>query len=125
VDGRFLFVEQFPSQGLVKLGIHYKTGRKVAVKIVDREKLNESIMLKVSGRGPCWAHRSLLTDCVELKVEREITIMKLIEHPNILRLYDVYETKKHLSVLFSSFFFSFFFGLNTRLLSRLGHTTGT
>jgi BR serine/threonine kinase len=30
------------------------------------------------------------------KVEREITIMKLIEHPHVLRLYDVYENKKYL-----------------------------
>ena len=30
------------------------------------------------------------------KVEREITIMKLIEHPHVLRLFDVYENKKYL-----------------------------
>ena len=30
------------------------------------------------------------------KVEREITIMKLIEHNNVLRLYDVYDNKKYL-----------------------------
>jgi serine/threonine protein kinase len=61
--------------GLVKLGVHYKTNKKVAIKIVNREKLNESVLMKV---------------------EREITIMKLIEHPNVLRLYDVYENKKYL-----------------------------
>jgi BR serine/threonine kinase len=55
--------------------VHHKTGRKVAIKIVNREKLNESVLMKV---------------------EREITIMKLIEHPNVLRLYDVYENKKYL-----------------------------
>lgn len=64
--------------GLVKLGVHYKTNRKMAIKIVNREKLNESVLMKV---------------------EREITIMKLIEHPNVLRLYDVYENKKYLLVL--------------------------
>lgn len=61
--------------GLVKLGVHYKTNKKVAIKIVNREKLNESVLMKV---------------------EREITIMKLIEHPNVLRLYDVYENKRYL-----------------------------
>lgn len=30
------------------------------------------------------------------KLEREITIMKLIHHPNVLQLYDVYETNKEL-----------------------------
>lgn len=61
--------------GLVKSGTHCITGRKVAVKIVNKEKLNESVLQKV---------------------EREIAIMKLIEHPNVLNLYDVYENKKYL-----------------------------
>ena len=30
------------------------------------------------------------------QVEREIAIMKLVEHPHVLGLYDVYENKKHL-----------------------------
>ena len=29
-----------------------------------------------------------------LQVEREIAIMKLIEHPHVLHLYEVYENKK-------------------------------
>ena len=32
------------------------------------------------------------------QVEREIAIMKLIEHPHVLGLYDVYENKKYLWV---------------------------
>ncbi|XP_072889771.1 serine/threonine-protein kinase BRSK2-like isoform X8 [Hemitrygon akajei] len=61
--------------GLVKLGIHCITGQKVAVKIVNREKLTESVLMKV---------------------EREIAILKLIEHPHVLKLHDVYENKKYL-----------------------------
>jgi len=34
--------------GLVKLGIHCITGKKVAIKIVNREKLSESVLMKVS-----------------------------------------------------------------------------
>ena len=33
-----------------------------------------------------------------LGIEREIVIMKLIEHPNVLRLMDVWETGNDLSV---------------------------
>ena len=33
------------------------------------------------------------------QVEREIAIMKLIEHPHVLGLYDVYENKKYLQVV--------------------------
>ena len=31
-----------------------------------------------------------------IQVEREIAIMKLIEHPHVLGLFDVYENKKYL-----------------------------
>nr|XP_054587915.1 serine/threonine-protein kinase BRSK2 isoform X4 [Nothobranchius furzeri] len=61
--------------GLVKLGVHCVTGQKVAIKIVNREKLSESVLMKV---------------------EREIAILKLIEHPHVLKLHDVYENKKYL-----------------------------
>lgn len=36
-----------PSPGLVKLGVHCITGQKVAIKIVNREKLSESVLMKV------------------------------------------------------------------------------
>ena len=64
--------------GLVKQGIHCVTNKKVAVKIINREKLSESVLQKV---------------------EREIAIMKLIEHPHVLGLYDVYENKKYLYLI--------------------------
>ncbi|XP_071830597.1 serine/threonine-protein kinase BRSK2-like [Apostichopus japonicus] len=64
--------------GLVKLGVHCITGRKVAIKIVNKEKLSESVLMKV---------------------EREIAIMKLIEHPHVLGLFDVYENKKYLYLI--------------------------
>ncbi|XP_058808558.1 serine/threonine-protein kinase BRSK2 isoform X1 [Phymastichus coffea] len=61
--------------GLVKLGVHCVSGKKVAIKIINREKLSESVLIKV---------------------EREIAIMKLIDHPHVLGLSDVYENKKYL-----------------------------
>ncbi|XP_065070754.1 serine/threonine-protein kinase BRSK2-like [Rhopilema esculentum] len=61
--------------GVVKLGVHTVSKKKVAIKIIDRTKLAPHILQKV---------------------EREIAIMKLINHPNILGLYDVYENKKNL-----------------------------
>lgn len=64
--------------GLVKLGVHCVTGQKVAIKIINRSKLSESVLQKV---------------------EREIAIMKLIEHPHVLGLYDVYENKKFLYLI--------------------------
>ncbi|KAL1502557.1 hypothetical protein ABEB36_007682 [Hypothenemus hampei] len=61
--------------GLVKLGVQCVTGKKVAIKIINREKLSENVLMKV---------------------EREIAIMKLIDHPHVLGLTDVYENKKYL-----------------------------
>lgn len=33
---------------------------------------------------------------VYVQVEREIAILKLIEHPHVLKLHEVYENKKYL-----------------------------
>ncbi|EDS45716.1 br serine/threonine-protein kinase [Culex quinquefasciatus] len=33
--------------GLVKLGVHCVTAKKVAIKIINREKLSESVLMKV------------------------------------------------------------------------------
>jgi serine/threonine-protein kinase HSL1, negative regulator of Swe1 kinase len=35
---------------------------------------------------------------IMLGIEREIVLMKLIDHPNVLSLYDVYETSNDLYV---------------------------
>ncbi|XP_047135160.1 serine/threonine kinase SAD-1 isoform X1 [Hydra vulgaris] len=61
--------------GVVRLGIHSVTQKRVAIKIVDKNKIPPNVLAKV---------------------EREITIMKLIEHYNVLHLTDVYESKKSL-----------------------------
>ena len=50
---------KFCSPGLVKLGVHCITGQKVAIKIVNREKLSESVLMKVcvcvfQGREALW-----------------------------------------------------------------------
>ena len=42
--------------------------------------------------GPCVT----LGICPPLQVEREIAIMKLVNHPNVLGLYDVYENNSYL-----------------------------
>jgi len=63
--------------GKVKLAFHKETGAKVAVKIISKEFLStRQTVLK--------------------KVEREIAAMKVLSHSSVLRLYDVYESDKHL-----------------------------
>ncbi|KAJ2997311.1 hypothetical protein HDV02_005649 [Globomyces sp. JEL0801] len=68
--------------GRVKLAVHMETNHKVAIKIINKD----------SGEVDPKKMAAELK-----KLEREITIMKLIQHPNILQIYDVYETSKELT----------------------------
>lgn len=58
----------------VKVALDPVSGRKVAVKIVDKAKLTNPRE--------------------QVSMAREITIMKLLRHPNVLRLYDIYESEE-------------------------------
>ncbi|EPX73545.1 CAMK/CAMKL/AMPK protein kinase Ssp2 [Schizosaccharomyces octosporus yFS286] len=60
------------SFGKVKLATHYKTHQKVALKFISRQLLKKSDMY--------------------MRVEREISYLKLLRHPHIIKLYDVITT---------------------------------
>ena len=64
--------------GLVKLGIHKKTGQKVAIKIMKKSSMDSSDL--------------------EL-VRTEIEILKICQHPNIIRLYNVFENADYLYII--------------------------
>jgi serine/threonine protein kinase len=70
--------------GLVKLGIHKKTGRKVAIKIINKTNMS----LEDQGL-----------------VKTEIEILKVCQHPNIIKLYDVFENVD--TIFISKLFVSF------------------
>ncbi|KAF4090299.1 hypothetical protein AMELA_G00050250 [Ameiurus melas] len=59
----------------VKLGRHILTGREVAVKIIDKTQLNPTSLQKLF---------------------REVRIMKNLNHPNIVKLFEVIETERNL-----------------------------
>ncbi|XP_041941418.1 MAP/microtubule affinity-regulating kinase 3a isoform X3 [Alosa sapidissima] len=59
----------------VKLARHILTGREVAIKIIDKTQLNPTSLQKLF---------------------REVRIMKLLNHPNIVKLFEVIETEKTL-----------------------------
>uniref|UniRef100_A0A8D3AFL5 MAP/microtubule affinity-regulating kinase 3 n=1 Tax=Scophthalmus maximus TaxID=52904 RepID=A0A8D3AFL5_SCOMX len=59
----------------VKLARHIGTGREVAVKIIDKTQLNPTSLQKLF---------------------REVRIMKILNHPNIVKLFEVIETEKTL-----------------------------
>ncbi|KAI8613279.1 kinase-like domain-containing protein, partial [Chytriomyces sp. MP71] len=74
------------STGRVKLGTHMTTSQRVAIKIIPKDTLSEAATT-------AKAHK------LNEKTEREITIMKLIQHPNVMQLYDVYESEKELYLI--------------------------
>ncbi|KAJ3112433.1 hypothetical protein HK100_002341 [Physocladia obscura] len=82
------------STGRVKLGTHIETNQKVAIKIIPKESL-----IRQSSSDSIDSQGSGKQNKLNEKTEREITIMKLIQHPNVMQLYDVYETEKELYLI--------------------------
>ncbi|TNY18078.1 kinase-like domain-containing protein [Rhodotorula diobovata] len=72
------------SSGRVKLAKHAVTGQYAAVKIVPKPRSRQNQEKAVKAL---------------LGIEREIVIMKLIDHPNVLRLFDVWETGSELYLI--------------------------
>ncbi|TFK29739.1 Pkinase-domain-containing protein [Coprinopsis marcescibilis] len=78
------------ASGRVRIARHSKSGQYAAIKIISKSSL-----------PPMLSQVSLnrladVTEHVQLSVEREIVVMKLINHPNIMKLYDVWETSSDL-----------------------------
>ncbi|TQS35366.1 hypothetical protein Golomagni_04215 [Golovinomyces magnicellulatus] len=87
------------SSARVRLARHQITGQEAAVKIV----LKASAQMSQSGSLANFemAESNLHDNNGELRhmpagIEREVAIMKLIQHPNILRLYDIWENRKEI-----------------------------
>ena len=64
--------------GLVKLGINKQTKEKVAIKIMNKKKMD--------------------TSDIEL-MRTEIEILKICQHPNIIRLYDIFENIDYIYII--------------------------
>lgn len=65
--------------GKVKLGTHILTGEKVAVKILEKERIVDVADVE--------------------RVAREIHILKLVQHPHIIQLYEIIETPRQLYLI--------------------------
>ncbi|KAJ3767949.1 kinase-like domain-containing protein [Lentinula raphanica] len=76
------------ASGRVKIAKHRYTNQLAAVKILPRAPLDSSRNSITTQEAKTKKH--------SLGIEREITMMKLMNHPNILRIYDVYEGPKEL-----------------------------
>jgi len=70
--GPYLMLEKLGEGAFskVKMGVHHETGLKVAVKIIDNDAMDTQ------------------------KMQREIALSRMLDHPNVVRLYDVFELKE-------------------------------
>mmetsp|Transcript_48395 Transcript_48395/g.96852 ORF Transcript_48395/g.96852 Transcript_48395/m.96852 type:complete len:402 (-) Transcript_48395:16-1221(-) len=66
--------------GKVKLAKHSKTGEKVGVKIIRKDLFYDKPSLRI-------------------KVQREISVMKLMYHPHVIKIFDVLEDSKYLFLI--------------------------
>ncbi|CAM2701408.1 unnamed protein product [Rotaria socialis] len=75
--GKYRFIKTIGKGNFakVKLAKHIPTGREVAIKIIDKTQLNPTSLQKLF---------------------REVKIMKGLDHPNIVKLFEVIETEKTL-----------------------------
>lgn len=78
------------STGKVQLAYSESTNQQAAIKVISKAIFNG----KVNGNGSIAANST--PDSLPYGIEREIIIMKLLNHPNVLRLYDVWETDSNL-----------------------------
>ncbi|RCH82164.1 hypothetical protein CU098_001417, partial [Rhizopus stolonifer] len=81
VFGPFLLLQTLGEGefGKVKFAIEIKTGQEVAIKLIRKDNIDTS---------------SRMT-----KVEREISVLRKLRHPNIVELFDVIETEKYIGII--------------------------
>ena len=65
--------------GKVKLGIHIPTEEKVAIKILEKDKIQDREDLE--------------------RISREINFLKKLNHPNIIKIYDIIENSKNFYII--------------------------
>ena len=77
--------------GRVRIVQHARTGRIAAAKIIPIEVIKQSRMAldRIDEK----------TEKQRVGIEREILMMKLMDHPNIMRLYDVYSNEREMYVV--------------------------
>ncbi len=63
----------------MRLGTHTLTGEKVAIKILEKDKIQDKADIE--------------------RVTREIQILKIVRHPNVIQLYEIIETNRQLFLI--------------------------
>ncbi|OJJ43112.1 hypothetical protein ASPZODRAFT_74966 [Penicilliopsis zonata CBS 506.65] len=84
--------------GRVRLAKHAVTGQAAAIKIVSKKSaaMVQSESIAAMDRNASLFSGTAGTRQMPCGIEREVVIMKLIEHPNVISLYDVWENRGEL-----------------------------
>lgn len=82
------------TSGRVRKARHAVTGKDAAIKIVSRK--SAEMLRSTSLAVMDTMFRNDGKGTIPLGIEREVVIMKLIEHPNVISLYDVWENRGEL-----------------------------
>ena len=72
--------------GKVKLGVHRHFGEETAIKLIKREMVAAAEEHQADGSKTS-------------KVEREISVLRLLRHPNIVHLYEVIESERYIGIV--------------------------
>ncbi|TXG61021.1 hypothetical protein EZV62_012384 [Acer yangbiense] len=93
----------------VKLGVDTTNGQNVAIKIIDKQMVLESNLkyqanfYSLSSFSLCFffssAKKQSYQTCFKRQVQREIRTMKLLHHPNIVRIHEVIGTKTKIYIV--------------------------
>ena len=87
--------------GRVRLARHCNTGEVVAVKIVSKKSaamVQSASMAKIDNDAKNPVNKAG-NRTMPFGIEREVVIMKLIEHPNVINLYDIWENRGELYLI--------------------------
>ena len=84
--------------GRVRLAKHALTGQAAAIKIVSKK---SAALVQSASMAQMDKEATNMTTASGFRlmpfgIEREVVIMKLIEHPNVINLYDVWENRGEL-----------------------------
>lgn len=63
----------------VRLGTHVLTNERIALKIIEKSKITEAADIE--------------------RITREIQILKLLNHPNVIKLYEIVDTPRHVYIV--------------------------
>lgn len=83
----------------VRLARHTYTGQEAAIKIVQKKNAQLSQAGSLANLDRAESSRPDSRDGMRrmpIGIEREVAIMKLIQHPNIMKLYDIWENRSEM-----------------------------